>query len=416
MLLSSLFVVGEEAGLRTQTLLSRKATVGSCAAMVAIGGLLAIYGPTVVAFQDRFAVGAAGAGSSMAIQSAGAVLGVLASQPLLRWRGNRFTLTAALLLIVAGCVLVATAASWPATLLGAVVAGLGFGGCDALITQLFVFGQGSRGPFLVNIAHGCFGLGTVLAPAAVALVGIGAYGVVFAGIALIALLATATMTGVRPRPTPADEAPTGPDKDRGSIDGRHKAIIVGAFLAIYVFHFGVQSGIGTWGPTRLLELGYSTATASLVISCYWMATVVGRFGVALIANRVPPSVVVTVSCLGMATAMMVTLHEPATVWAYVLAGLCIGPIFPNGLTWLARTGYAEGSAFAYVMAGAMAGAAVFPPVLGMVIGDFGPVALAATLTVMSVVAVAACAVVIRMRRPAVPDLVVAGGLGVTDQN
>jgi MFS family permease len=199
------------------------------------------------------------------------------------------------------------------------------------------------------------------------------------------------MAGVTPRPTPADLPQTRRPDRRGTRAG---TVVVAAFLVLYIVHFGVQSGVGIWGPTRLLELGYSTATASLVISGYWMAMVIGRFAVAPIAARVPPSVLVTVSCVGTAVATGISLHEPVTPWAYVVAGAFIGPIFPNGLTWLARTGHAQGSAFAYVIAAAMAGAAIFPPLLGLIIGGFGAGALAPALTAMSVLAVAACVVIL----------------------
>lgn len=373
-----------------QPLLTTKAVIGSCAAMVAVGGLLAVYGSAVVEFENRFGLDPAAAGTSIAIQGAGAVIGVLAAQPVLRRRGNRFTMRTALALIVVGCLVVAVSTSWPLTLSGAAVAGLGLGGCDALVTQLLVFGQGRRGPFLVNVAHGCFGLGTVLAPVAIAVVGAGGSPVVFVGIAVIAVAAAVAMAGVAPRPTPADP----PQARQADQRTPRTGIVVVAFLVLYIVHFGVQSGVGIWGPTRLLELGYSTVAASLVISGYWSAMVIGRFAVAPIASRVPSWALVTVSCVGMTVATGLSFHEPMAPWAYVAAGACIGPIFPNGLTWLARTGHAQGSAFAYVIAAAMAGAAVFPPLLGLIVGGFGAGALAVALMAMSTLAVAACAVIL----------------------
>lgn len=371
-------------------LFTHRATVGSCAALVAVGLMLAAYGPAIVEFKNRFGIGDAAAGLGMAAQSVGAVVGVLAAQPVLRRKGNRFTMTSALLLMAAGCGLIAVAPTWSLTVVGAALSGFGLGGCDALTTQLFVFGQGDRGPMLVNVVHGCFGLGTVIAPVVLAFIGVENYRLVFGAAAFITVGAAATMAGLSPRPTPADTAIALPASTGGRGAPRTAAAVIAGFLLLYVLHFGVQQGLGSWGPSRLLELGYTSASASLVIAGYWMAMVVGRFAAAPLAGRVPLSVLVTISCIGSTAAIALALYSPATIWAYVLAGLFIGPIFPNGLTWLAHTPYAPGAVFAYVIAAAMAGAAVFPPILGVAIGAAGVDALAPALLAGMVLAVASC--------------------------
>ncbi|WP_301154954.1 MFS transporter [Mycolicibacterium fortuitum] len=374
-------------------LFSRSATSGACAAMVAVGGLLAAYGPAIPELKNQFGLSDATAGSGLAVQSVGAVVGVLAAQPVLHRRGNRFAVASSLLLIIIGSGLIAGAPTWSLTLTGAVVAGLGLGGCDALITQLLLIGYGERGPALVNVAHACFGIGTVVAPAVLAGIGPENYRLVFAGVAMLGFAAAATMRGLAPRPTPADAAESTPATAASAAPRLVVVGVVGGLLVLYIAHFAVQSGIGSWEPTRLHELGHSSTIAGLATSGYWLAMVVGRFAVAPIAQRVAPSAVVIVSAVGMAAAVTLAFHAPATIWAYLLAGLFIGPIFPNGLNWLITTGYAQGSTFAYVIAGAMAGAVICPPLLGALIGSHGTDALAPTLLVGSLITVAAAVIV-----------------------
>lgn len=380
-------------------LFTTKATIGSCAALVAIGVMLAAYGPAIERFKVEFSVSSAAVGGAIAVQSLGAVIGVLAAQPVLKRFGNRVTMSASLLLMALGCSVVAVSPAWAVTVAGSAVAGFGLGGCDALTTQLFVFGQGRRGPMLINVVHGCFGLGTVLAPAALAVVGVQNYRLIFGVAAAISVLAAVTMTGLTPRPTPADNAARHADTATSARRSGAVVVVVGGFLALYILHFGVQAGLGSWGPSRLLDLGYSSATASAVIAGYWAAMVIGRFAAAPLAGRVSMSVLVTASCVGTSAAAALAMYGPATVWAYLLAGLCIGPIFPNGLTWLAHTHYAPGAVFAYVIAAAMAGAAVFPPLLGVVMGSScGTAALAPALLAGSILAAISCAVIAAMLR------------------
>lgn len=368
------------------TLFAPRATVGACAALLAVGMMLAAYGPAIVEFESRFGVSGAAAATGLAVQTGMAVLGALAAQPLLRRRGNRFAMRAAMLAMAAGCVVIASAPTWPLTLLGAAIAGLGLGGCDALVTQLFLHGQGGRGPMLVNIAHGCFGLGTVLAPIMLAFLGFENYRMVFVLAATAALAGAVTMNGLQHHPTPADPGPTrtaGPGARTG-------VLVVGGFGALYVLHFGVQQGVGSWGPSRLLDLGHSGASTSVIVAGYWTAMVLGRFAVAPLAARISPATLVSISCAGMTAAVALAMWPPATVWAYLVAGAFIGPIFPNGLNWLARSPYGRGSVLAYVIAGALAGAALFPLLLGTLIGARGTAALAPALLATAAAALLAC--------------------------
>lgn len=340
--------------------------------MVVAGALLAAYGPVLPAFGREFGVDEGAAGVSLGVQSAGAVLGVLLAQPLLRLHGNRFTIAGSVSLMAAGGLVVAFAGSWPLLLVGAVAAGLGLGGVDSLITQLFIVGHGHRGPLMVNIAHGCFGLGTVLAPLSIAVVGPDNYGVPFIGIAVLALVALLTTSGVRPRPTPA-EADLAGSADRSTFPApvRPVLMVLGAFVALYLLHFGVQSAIGSWEPTFLLDLGYTSASGALATSGFWFAMVVGRFVAAPLTSVVAPAQLVVGSCVGLALAAACTFYAPGAVIAFLFAGFFIGPIFPNGLNWLATTGFATGSRFAYVIAASLAGSALAPVAFGAILNAYG---------------------------------------------
>ena len=133
---------------------------GCFVAMFVVGMLLSVYGPLVPALQARFDLGAIAVGAALAVQSFGAVAGVLLAQPLLHRTGNRVTLITSLACITGGVVVIALAPTWALVLAGASVAGLGFGGVDSIITQLILVGSGDKGHARVNIAHGCFALET----------------------------------------------------------------------------------------------------------------------------------------------------------------------------------------------------------------------------------------------------------------
>lgn len=353
--------------------------------MSMIGALIAGYGPAIAGFKDRFGLSDAEAGAGLALQSIGAVAGVLAAPFVMRWLGNRAAMAASLGLVTFGAAAVSLAPSWQFLLASAGVTGLGVGGIDLLVSQLLIVGTGEKGPALVNLAHAFFGIGTVVSPALIAIVGSGRYPLIFGGIAMCGLAALLTMRGLAARPTPMDGA-------RGAARGLARsspitgAILLAGFIVLYIAHFGVQSGIGNWEPTYLIALGHEQSLAVWATSGFWLFMVIGRFFAAALTRYVSIPVIVTAGCAGLAAALGLATLDGTAVWAFALCGFFIGPIFPNGLTWLAQSGYALGPSFAYVIAASMVGMALAPWLVGLHIESRGPQVLPATMLTIAAVA------------------------------
>ncbi|WP_223267662.1 MFS transporter [Streptosporangium nondiastaticum] len=389
-----------------EPLFTRTAVVASCLGMVIIGALIALYGPVVPALRDKFSLSEPTAGLALAAQSLGAVVGVLGFHSVHRRIGNRALLISSYLTMLAGTVTFGLSGTWSLMLGAAVVMGLGLGGVDFAISRLFLIGLGARGPALLNVAHGCFGLGTVLAPAVIAVTGPERYGATFITIGLLTLIPLACVRGVRARPTPAELAEAAPAPAHRS-GGRGLAVVLAGFVAVYMLHFAVQSGIGNWEPTHLHALGRSMTGATVATSAYWLAMTVGRFLVAPLARRWSPAAIVTGACALMTLSVLLVPVPGLAPWAYAAAGLCIGPIFPNGLNWLNRSAPASGNAMAYVIAAAMLGSVAFPPALGAVIEEYDVGALPLTLAVLCLATLAISAALARRLRGGRPGTVAA---------
>lgn len=359
--------------MRVVTLFRGWSLAGCYAAMLVIGLLLSVYGPIVGVLQGRFDLSGAAVGAALGTQSFGAVIGVLLAQSVLRARGNRFTIMASLMLIAAGSVVIAFSPAWPLVLTGTAVAGLGFGGVDSIITQLILVGSGDKGPGRANIAHAWFGIGTVAGPGLIYVVGPGNYPWVFAGAAVVTVLALISATGLEARPTPAEVTAEAHAHDGAA--SRLPAMfgfVIAAFFALYLTHFAVQAGIGNWAPTVMEEQsGLDPQLATLFITGFWAAMVLGRFAAAALTRRFSAGALVTASSIGLAIAIAVTILPVAAPWAYVIAGLFLGPIFPTGMAWLSGSGYGRGNTFAYVIAGSMLGMAIAPSLVGWIIEQHG---------------------------------------------
>lgn len=382
-----------EAGSTGRPLLTTVAITASCVAFVVIGALQALYGPAIPALREEYGISPAVAGLSLSAHFVGALLGVLVYHVLRGRLNNRVLLGGSYVLMAAGAAAFASSPNWTLALAGTFVIGLGFGGIDYGLNQLFAVGFGRRSTAMLNLLNGHFGIGAIAGPALIGWLGAESYPQIFLGIGVISLLILFTLGGVAPRepePAPAEGAAAG---------GARVLPIIAVFVGIYVLHVAIETGVGGWEPTHLEAVGYGAATAATATSAYWAAMTVGRFVVAPLSLRWSAPSILTVCCAGMAGFLLLATVPALAPYAYFGVGLMIAPIFPTCLPWLNRAVPSVAAAGAYVIAASMIGGVAFPPLLGAVIDTMDVKTVPLVLFVLAV----ACAVLSLWLRRNAPD-------------
>ncbi len=218
---------------------------------------------------------------------------------------------------------------------------------------------------MLNILNAHFGIGAILGPALVGVVGSVHYPAVFLGFALANLPLLLCLRGVRDRaPQPSETAVESHD---GQVLARSLGSVLAVFVTLYVLHVGIEAGVGGWEPTHLETVGYGAGFAATATSVYWLMMTVGRFLVAPIALRFAAQAIITVSCAGMTVCLLLATVPALAPYAYAGVGLFIAPIFPTGLPWLNRAAPRARRAGAVVIAASMVGGVVAGPALGKAI-------------------------------------------------
>ncbi|MFC8663551.1 MFS transporter [Streptomyces sp. NPDC057199] len=389
---------------------SRAAVVASCVGFVLIGALQALYGPAIPAFREEFGLSPSAAGLGLSAHFVGGVAGVLLFDRLYGRLGNRRILGASYLLMAVGAAGFALAPNWPLALAAALLAGLGFGGIDYGLNQLFAVGFGHRSTAMLNILNAHFGIGAILGPALIGLVGSEHYPAVFLVFAAANLPLLLCLKGVRDHvPHPATGEPA---QERGGrqVLGRSLGSVLAVFVTLYVLHVGIEAGVGGWEPTHLETVGYGAGVAATATSVYWLMMTVGRFLVAPIALRYSAQAIITVSCAGMTVCLLLAAVPGLAPYAYAGVGLFIAPIFPTGLPWLNRAAPRARRAGAVVIAASMVGGVAAGPALGKAIEWSGVRAVPLLLCAVSAVCLAATVWLIRATRTADADA--EAGVGV----
>ncbi|KUL41905.1 MFS transporter [Streptomyces regalis] len=375
---------------------SPAAVVASCVGFMLIGALQALYGPAIPAFREEFGLSPSAAGLGLSAHFVGGVAGVLLFDRLYGRIGNRRILGASYLLMAVGAAGFALAPNWPTALAMALLAGLGFGGIDYGLNQLFAVGFGHRSTAMLNILNAHFGIGAILGPALIGTVGAAHYPAVFLGFALANLPLLLCLRGVRDRaPQPSEAAG---ESHGGQVLARSLGSVLAVFVALYVLHVGIEAGVGGWEPTHLETVGYSAGFAATATSVYWLMMTVGRFLVAPIALRFSAQAIITVSCAGMTVCLLLATVPALAPYAYAGVGLFIAPIFPTGLPWLNRAAPQARRAGAVVIAASMVGGVVAGPALGKAIEWSGIRAVPLLLSGVSALCLAATLWLIRSTR------------------
>jgi FHS family glucose/mannose:H+ symporter-like MFS transporter len=335
-----------------------------------IGTVVSAYGPLLQYLAHRFGVSLPVAGEVLSAHFAGALIGVLGSMRVMERFPNRHMLVTALGSLGLGCALVALAPTWPVLLAAVFVVGVGFGALDIGLNQLVAHSAGARRTAVLNMLNGSFGIGAVLGPILVTLLGEHHFTLLYAGGAVLALglipegLRIPGRLPVAPRATA----------------GRPNALIL-IFVLAFALYVGTEAGVGGWATSHLESVGLGSASAAALTSGFWLALGLGRLLVALLPSRVPEwAIVTTASALG-ALALLAAVSGRAAPIAYVVAGLVIAPIFPTGIVWLAKLLPGDARATSWLFPGAMLGGALIPAAIGVVVARTGlggaPVVLSA---------------------------------------
>jgi MFS family permease len=315
-----------------------------------LGGItVSAWGPRLPAIKASLGIGTATIGLLLAGVTVGAILGLLASTPILHWLGSRRAVTGALLLIAAAMTVMGLAliAGWvPLLAVAFVVVGLGIGTLDVLINVEGSAVERAAGRTLMPMMHAAWSIGVAVGAgigAACAALGISPAAQIITEAVLIAAAALAMAAGIPGgRRAPAEE----PQQDRrakvrqwlrGWLDWR--------LLLIGVVMLGVELGEGSAGNWLTLAVrnghGQAAAVAALFAAAFAASEAITRiFGGPIVDRLGRVRTIRVTTALGVVGVVLFILA--GNVWG-VLAGVLLWAVgvsmgFPLGMSAAAESG------------------------------------------------------------------------------
>jgi MFS transporter, FHS family, glucose/mannose:H+ symporter len=312
------------------------------AMIVSIGAINASYGAVLPFLEANLAVSSAVIGLLGTAQTVGGVLGNLSTVPLDKrlsagqqmWLGGTG--------LALGCFGIGLALfaklGFVVALLALFVLGLGLGLLQVNYANLFSKGFGERSGAVMSVMSTAFAVGSIIGPLlAVWLKN------QYAWLPMAFGLLTLGCAGLVRHTVNLEPSS---QKKSGSLS--FETWLFGLMIGLYVV---AEQGAGFWGITHLRYLGMSETASAGVFSLFWLLILLGRLA-------------------GAALALFAANAAPIAAAAYLLSGVLLAPIFPLGLTWLAKHNPSSLATTVYLVSGSL-GAAIGIPLVGFFKDNFG---------------------------------------------
>ncbi len=303
------------------------AFANASATFLLFGATSSLFGPLLVSFSHHFHLSLPTAGTVLSIFFIGALLGVpVGYVGVRRFRGST-VLTTMMLLTGLGALGAAISRSWLEFLAGVFVIGLTFGAVDFSLNTLLVRTARQHRGHRLSLANAGYGVGAVLGPVMIIVVRPNNFPVLFALVALVAVVVSVSYRGIV---APAIHV----EHQRRSlfVKGRRRSVLM-TFIVAYILYVATETSTSGWIAPQLHQVGYSQSLASAVTAGFWGALAVGRVIGGPLATRWSEKVLV-LGGLAAAVALSAAAYFNAVApLTYPLLGLAIASVYPMGLIW-----------------------------------------------------------------------------------
>jgi len=254
-----------------------------------------------------------------------------------------------------------------------VIGGAGTGALIVRINSYIVHAFRPDSTRMLNLVNAAFGAGSILGPL---LDGVGVrYNLAGAAIVIAACGGIRRLDerggGIAMAPPQADSRPT------------RWAGAALSFALVTVLYSGLETGLGTWGSSQLIGLGYSVRSAAQTMSLFWVGLTIGRLWLQLLKGKIEAARLFAICVITSGLAIFLTMTSVTALVGYALTGFAVGPILPTLVALAAQRVAAIDSVTAAIFLGEALGNVTMPLVIGFAVAR---TSLSSLPTVIAVVA------------------------------
>jgi FHS family glucose/mannose:H+ symporter-like MFS transporter len=344
-----------------------------------MGGFTSSYGVMVPYFREKFSLDLAQSGFIFFAHGVTALIGVVIGTITVSKFKAAYVGGLGAPLMGLGAILIGTAPSWNITLIGVTVVGVGFGACDATISQFLSRGGSEKAVRLVNILNAGFAIGAVVGPILIA----GAVPDLFSQL-LFAWAAVFFVVGYMFISNTSGYLKR--DHSTAKPDG-HKFVFSMLLLGI-AFYVGVEVGASGWIPTYMIDKNYSAQMGATALALFFLSLAAGRILILPLAKKFSPTQIVLASSILIILSLFFIGSTSFALLGFAIMGFVCGPVFPTAMVWAVRINPGDPRTAGFMMFAAIAGASISPSLMGIVMQRSGTEILAWLLMVPALLSLA----------------------------
>jgi FHS family glucose/mannose:H+ symporter-like MFS transporter len=339
-----------------------------CLSYLITGFTHVIIGAVLTVMLDYYGRSYSDGGLLIFLQFSGFLCGVLC-MPFFTGRfSRRSTISGAFLVLGLAETMISFLPAWSLIIGLALVAGFAFGLVEAGIGTFVLIASKEKQAVVMSKLEVGFGVGALLLPFISSFLiarGIWSYSFLFLGIS--ALLMGGIWLRISMGVSSMDELLA------HKISAAHRGIkrpaysaanlpILGLFMLFFFLYVGIEIMIVNFLPAIFLEkMKASTSQATLTVSAYWLAMVIGRIFAGAIAEKITYFRFLSVTCAGTVVVMMLMAVNSSVLGGYALVlllGLLMAGMFAVALIHANRfiPGMTERTTSLLIAAGGLGGA------------------------------------------------------------
>ncbi|MDA2982064.1 MAG: MFS transporter [Actinomycetota bacterium] len=236
-------------------------------------------------------------------------------------------------------------------------AGVGYGATGLALLQLFTRSSNAS-HVRMNLASAATGFGTLAGPFTIGMLGSSNIPAIIIFAVGTSLVATRFLTGADWRV----------EKFKHYSQTKQNQFQLFIILLAVIFYSGLENSIGVWLPTIIKTSNGSLESGALSSAFFYLFFLAGRFFGVYIARHLEPHTIILVGILATLLPFLFAMFSRDHMGlGLALCGFFLGPIFPNSSSWIARKTPGFPFATTLLMISIMAGAFIFPPILGFIL-------------------------------------------------
>jgi FHS family glucose/mannose:H+ symporter-like MFS transporter len=275
--------------------------------------------------------------------------------------------------------------------------GLGFGALDIGLNILLARTAPQGRAHRLSISNAGYGVGAVICPLVIIALNPNNFRILFAAIAVIALVLTTLNGGLHAPPLHTEPLQIEITK----MKAQRRPILL-TFVAAYVLYVALETSSAGWMATQLHGVGYSESSGSLVTAGFWSGVAIGRMFGGPLYHRLSEKKLVLGGLVLAVVICAVAYSDALAPYAYPLLGLIIASIFPMGLIWYTKLCPHDSDGLSLLILFMMVGGVAGPGAISLLVSQFGVHVVPLTLATIAALDLAVFLSAVRFRPVVVP--------------